>query len=56
MSQQPVTERDFKGKWLFIYFGFTYCPDICPNELVRMKEVINTLGEGVSILKSDQFH
>lgn len=49
-SLQTVTERDFKGKWLFIYFGFTYCPDICPNELIRMREVMNILGKSLRLL------
>jgi len=34
---------EFQGKWMFIYFGFTYCPDICPNELMRMAEIITSL-------------
>jgi cytochrome oxidase Cu insertion factor (SCO1/SenC/PrrC family) len=40
---------------MFIYFGFTYCPDICPNELMRMAEVITSLGPPVppSNSKSD---
>jgi protein SCO1/2 len=33
---------------MFIYFGFTYCPDICPNELMRMAEVIASLGATAS--------
>lgn len=41
---QYVTNEDFKGQWLLMYFGFTYCPDICPNELMRMREILTILG------------
>lgn len=39
-----VTEADFKGRPALIYFGFTYCPEVCPTELSRMTEVIEELG------------
>lgn len=37
--------QDFLGQWMLLYFGFTYCPDICPNELMRMVEVLDLLDK-----------
>jgi protein SCO1 len=39
-----VTERDYAGRSLLVYFGFTYCPDVCPTELGRIADVIDALG------------
>jgi protein SCO1/2 len=38
-----VTSEDLKGKFLLLYFGFTFCPDICPSELIKQQEVIEAL-------------
>lgn len=38
------TDRDFRGRWVLLYFGYTYCPDVCPTTLAAMAEVIEKLG------------
>lgn len=38
-----MTDASFRGKYSLLYFGFTHCPDICPNELVRIGDVLDTL-------------
>ncbi len=38
------TDRDFSGKFLLIYFGYTYCPSICPTNLAHMADALKRLG------------
>jgi protein SCO1/2 len=39
-----VTEADFLGRWQLVFFGFTYCPDVCPTTLAYMGNVLDRLG------------
>jgi protein SCO1/2 len=40
---RTVTENDFKGKYLLVYFGYTHCPDVCPTTLGGIAEAIAKL-------------
>ena len=40
----PVTESNYRDSYKLIFFGFTYCPEICPTELQKMTKVLNALG------------
>lgn len=45
-----VTEKDFLGRYMLVFFGFTYCPDVCPTELQVMSAALDELGpEGDNI-------
>ncbi|HVC60169.1 MAG TPA: SCO family protein [Acetobacteraceae bacterium] len=43
-SGKTVTDRDFRGKYMLVYFGYTYCPDVCPTTLNAMAAALDKLG------------
>lgn len=40
---QPCSKVALRGSWVLLYFGFTHCPDICPEELEKMSHVVEML-------------
>ena len=42
---KPRTLVDFKGKVVYLFFGFTHCPDVCPTTLADAAKVIKQLGK-----------
>lgn len=42
---EQVTEKDFLGGYMLIFFGYTYCPDVCPTALSNIASVLDMLGE-----------
>ena len=41
---RTVTDRDFRGKVMVVYFGYTFCPDVCPTELQSVAAVAPVIG------------
>jgi cytochrome oxidase Cu insertion factor (SCO1/SenC/PrrC family) len=39
-----VTDKDFRGRYVLVYFGFTYCPDVCPSGLQVISAALEELG------------
>lgn len=44
-SGETVTEKDFAGKPSLFFFGFTFCPDVCPTTLSELQGWMEDLGE-----------
>jgi protein SCO1/2 len=42
---KPVTDQDFRGRYMLVFFGFTNCPDICPAELQVVSQALDRIGE-----------
>lgn len=36
---QPVSLDQLKGKWTVLFFGYTFCPDICPTTLAQLRQI-----------------
>ena len=45
-DQTGRTRRDseFRGKLMVVYFGYTYCPDVCPADLMAITQALDVLG------------
>jgi protein SCO1/2 len=41
---KPVTAESFRGHTTFVYFGYTHCPDVCPETMARLMQVLAKLG------------
>ena len=41
---KPVTTEDFHGKYMLVFFGYTFCPDVCPTALTNITDALGILG------------
>jgi protein SCO1/2 len=42
---KTVTAADYRGRFMLIFFGYGYCPDVCPTELATMAAALDVLGK-----------
>jgi protein SCO1/2 len=43
---QPFDRSRFEDRWSFLFFGYTYCPDVCPTTLATMSATLNAIEPG----------
>ncbi len=41
---KTVTDKDYRGRYMLVYFGFTYCPDVCPSGLQVIAAALDQAG------------
>ena len=41
---RPRSDSEFRGKLMVVYFGYTYCPDVCPTDLMAITQALDALG------------
>jgi protein SCO1/2 len=47
-DDRPVSARDYQGKVVLLYFGYTHCPDVCPTTLAMLSQAVRALGTDAS--------
>lgn len=48
---EALTAQDFSGKYTLVFFGFTFCPDVCPTTLGDMASVLDALGDDAALVQ-----
>jgi protein SCO1/2 len=51
LDGREVTEADYRGKWLIVYFGYTFCPDVCPTTLGQIGAALDSMGSKADSLQ-----
>jgi protein SCO1/2 len=43
-DEKVVTQADYRGEVVMLYFGYTFCPDVCPTTLANVADILKQLG------------
>ena len=41
---QPRSDKDFRGRYMLVFFGYSFCPDVCPTTMAEVAAVLDRLG------------
>ena len=52
LSGREVTMDNYRGKWLLVYFGYTFCPDVCPATLTELGGALKALDPRASRVRA----
>ena len=44
-DRKRVSDSDFRGRYMLIYFGYSMCPDVCPTTLAVMADALSRMGD-----------
>ena len=44
VDSEEVSLKDFRGRVVLLYFGYTYCPDVCPATMTELKQAVEEIG------------
>jgi protein SCO1/2 len=45
-NEQKRSDSEFRGKYMLVFFGYTFCPDVCPTTLAVMAAALDQMGPG----------
>lgn len=48
-SERPFDGARLAGRWTFVFFGYTHCPDVCPNAMILLKQLRARLGDDAQV-------
>lgn len=54
-AQAPLDIAALQGKWTFLFFGYTHCPDVCPTTLAELNNAYELLSNDADVLNNTQF-
>jgi len=50
-SGKQRSDTEFRGKLMVVYFGYTFCPDVCPTDLMSISQALDTLGPAANSIQ-----